>query len=258
MPHFLNKPYSDTIHLDQFDENETCPSETCSTTTLVARQSSFYGFFIAGAVLIGIGSASLRTLGVVFIDENFSETKAPAALGFYMVAGQAIGPAVGFIGGGLFLKLWVDGLEESADTDARILYLPTDISPELWVGNWWIVFLITGGAAIVIGIMITGLPHQLKGANENQAQRTNTQQKGIKSTSGELKDSHKTTLSLLMNLPFVLMVMAQAFEEGFRTFSVAFALIYFQEMYGILWVQISQEYFQMQFSINYLYLVPVK
>ena len=69
----------------------------------------YYSFFVAGQALNGIGAAAVRSLGTVYIDENLSQKGSPMALGYFQTMGQALGPAVGFIGGGALLKLWIDG-----------------------------------------------------------------------------------------------------------------------------------------------------
>jgi len=113
--------------------NNTCLVEECSTDSggLIDTNSNrfYYGFFIAGQALNGVGAAALWTIGTVMIDENLSQKGAPMAIGYFEGTG-VLGPAVGFLGGGALLNMWVDG---SAS-------MPDDITPtdELWIGNWWL------------------------------------------------------------------------------------------------------------------------
>ena len=135
---------------------------------LVTSNSFYYGFFIAGQALNGIGAQALWTLGAVYIDENFSQSGAPMALGLFEGMG-VLGPAVGFLLGGVFLSFWIDGGDAPAD-------FTTD--DELWIGNWWIGFVIGGCLALLTGILIALLPATLSTAKANQKTRRQEFHKG--------------------------------------------------------------------------------
>ena len=112
LPHFLDEPYSNWVSLggDEVNVVGSCSSDDCTnSTSAVVGKSMYYGFFVAAQALNGIGASAVRTLGTVYIDENLSQKGSPMALGFFQTTGQSFGPAVGFIGGGALLKLWVDG-----------------------------------------------------------------------------------------------------------------------------------------------------
>ena len=110
LPYFLAEPYTNTLSLSGNELNSagSCDDSTNSTSNGEGK-SLYYGFFLAGQALNGIGAAAIRTLGTVYIDENLSQKGSPMALGYFQAMGQALGPALGFIGGGGLLKLWVDG-----------------------------------------------------------------------------------------------------------------------------------------------------
>ncbi len=71
--------------------------------------SNFKAVFIFAQLVMGLGSCPLYTLGITYIDENSSNRMQPFYTGvFYAVTG--LGPAIGFILGGQFLRLYVDFL----------------------------------------------------------------------------------------------------------------------------------------------------
>ena len=80
-------------------------------------------------VLNGIGAAALWTIGTVYIDENLSQKGAPMAIGYFEGTG-VLGPAVGFLGGGAILNLWVDGADKVPEGFTS--------NDQLWLGNWWL------------------------------------------------------------------------------------------------------------------------
>jgi uncharacterized membrane-anchored protein YhcB (DUF1043 family) len=66
--------------------------------------------------------------------------------------------------------MWVDGDSNNVND-----YVPDD---ELFIGNWWIGYIIGGVAGIVIGILIAFLPRELKTAAAKQVVRRQEHQKG--------------------------------------------------------------------------------
>ena len=70
------------------------------------------------------------------------------------------GPAVGFLLAGALLNLWIDGTPPAEMT----------VDDKLWIGNWWIGFVIGGVCCLVVGLLITLLPAKL--ASAEKAQKT--------------------------------------------------------------------------------------
>jgi len=202
-------------------------NKTDSTGFSVSNSRNiYYSIFIAGQIFNGVGAAAIRTLGTVFIDENLSEKGTPMALGYFQAAGQTFGPAVGFIGGGALLKLWVDGNDK----------IPENITSEMWIGNWWLGFLAAGAGAVLVGILITGLPKKLESADGNEMRKRVSTQVGqlsdLKASSAQLKYIQKSTLNLLRNWPFITIALAQSFEGGFRAAAITYSTFYVEKMFG--------------------------
>ena len=167
-----SKSYTDIVtSLQSADDsaNDQCIDfDSDCDGNLVTSNTFYYGFFIAGQALNGIGAQALWTLGAVYIDENFSQSGAPMALGLFEGMG-VLGPAVGFLLGGAFLAMWIDGGE------APFEFTPDD---ELWIGNWWLGFMIGGILALMTGVLIAMLPPTLATAKENQKTRRQEFHKG--------------------------------------------------------------------------------
>ena len=73
----------------------------------------------------------IYTLGTTYVDDSAPRKSAPVYVSIVYLIG-AIGPAAGYILGGVVVTLWVDPLDEAKVTsnDSR------------WVGQWWLGFLI--------------------------------------------------------------------------------------------------------------------
>ena len=76
--------------------------ETC-------KKSSWYHLmvFVLGELLIGAGASPIYNLGLAYLDENVSRKNSGLYLGvFYAVS--TLGPGLGFLLGGYFLRIYVD------------------------------------------------------------------------------------------------------------------------------------------------------
>lgn len=233
LPHFIAESYSDQLSAlaQAGNDTNTCSIEDCSSNTNalgITDNRFYYGFFIAGQLLNGIGAAALYTTGTVFIDENLSQKGAPMAIG-YFEGTSVLGPAIGFLGGGALLSMWVDGDSNNVND-----YVPDD---ELFIGNWWIGYIIGGVAGIVIGILIAFLPRELKTAAAKQVVRRQEHQKGqidkTTAQTGSAKDSHRSFWLLLQNPPFLFLIMAGGFEGGFIANASTYGTKYVEEIYEV-------------------------
>ena len=111
-----------------------------------------YGLFLLGQMLIAIGALPLYTMGVAFLDEIASPKVVHFYLGVFYVS-SAIGPALGFILGSVFLSLYVDPDEDS----------PPDALDPSFVGRWWAGYLLCGVTGIVVGLPLLAFPRVLPG-----------------------------------------------------------------------------------------------
>ncbi|KAG1659414.1 Solute carrier organic anion transporter family member 4C1 [Nymphon striatum] len=123
-------------------ENVCLPSNStsCGTPSLANLSTYKYVFFF-GQFLHGVGYSPLYTLGVTYIDESVSTKMSSVYLGiFYLMS--VIGPALGYVVGGQFLNIYTDFYAYDAGS------LGLTVSSNLWVGAWWLGFLIVAGLAL--------------------------------------------------------------------------------------------------------------
>ena len=232
LPHFIAPSYSEMLEMEAQDSlNDTCFVEDCSSSgELIDTHNNrfYYGFFVAGQALNGVGAAALWTIGTVYIDENLSQKGAPMAIGYFEGTG-VLGPAVGFLGGGALLNMWVDGSDK--------IPAGIDKDSELWIGNWWLGYLIGGILGVVAGCLIAALPKELEDASEKQEKRRQEHQAGQmeKTTvkTGGIKDAHKSTWVLFRNMPFMFIILAGGFEGGFVANASTYGTKYVEEVYGV-------------------------
>ena len=100
---------------------------------LIQNLQNYKYFFVFGQILHGIGAAPLITLGTTFLDESVPKLSAPMYIGIFQTF-FVVGPAIGYLLGGSFLSIYTD-----IDSGIQIENLTSD-SP-LWVGAWWMGFL---------------------------------------------------------------------------------------------------------------------
>ncbi|XP_054618037.1 solute carrier organic anion transporter family member 4A1 [Dunckerocampus dactyliophorus] len=222
LPHFTTPPYQVSMSKQ---------AEMCSANrTSLCRDSeggglSSYRFvFMLGQFLHGMGATPLYTLGVTYLDENVKSNYGPVYIGIFYTA-AIVGPAAGYLLGGYFLNMYTE------------IHLTTEMTPEtpLWVGAWWIGFLVGGAAALLVAFPILGYPRQLPGSQEHKAVRVSEAHQlkdGSHTTASDpqfgksVKDMPRSVLLLLKNPTFLCLCLAGATEatliSGMSTFGPKF------------------------------------
>ena len=163
LPHFLGEKYTyqQTTHINVCTSNATGNNDACleHLTGMDHHQSLMVAFFILSRTCTGIGAMPLAILGITYIDDITSKHVASYYLGIFS-AMSILGPAIGFIGGGFLLDLYVD-IDRMDSNEVGI----SKKDPR-WVGAWWIGFFISGTLAMIVGVPIFGYPKDLPGAQE--------------------------------------------------------------------------------------------
>ncbi|XP_068228926.1 solute carrier organic anion transporter family member 4A1 [Palaemon carinicauda] len=230
VPHFVSNPYdpnnggsnssADVLYcLKDVSRNPKCG-------VLVNNWlSSFRHIFILGQFLHGVGASPLYTLGITYLDESVPVKMSSMYLGiFYAMA--VIGPAFGYLMGGQFLKIYID----TPNVDPTLHNL--NPSSDLWLGGWWIGFLLSGAISILISGPIMAFPSQLPGAKAIKAERvseaygSDTDNPRSSGGFGRLRDLPMAVKILVLNPTFVTLSLAGATEgillAGFATFMPKF------------------------------------
>ena len=153
LPHFLSPTYMTALNetaaeaelstsLCTVEEKMACPAEDAE------EADTLWLFFLGGQILHGVGSAPMMSLGTTLLDE-LTEKNGPIYIAVFQ-AGNLVGSAAGFVAGGAFLQIYTDFMAVDAE------YL--DASSPLWVGAWWLGFVVSWIVAFVIGFCISLYP----------------------------------------------------------------------------------------------------
>ncbi|XP_071854720.1 solute carrier organic anion transporter family member 4A1-like isoform X2 [Apostichopus japonicus] len=199
LPHFTTGIYnigSTTAEFCNINGNTTDSCEVDDGENL----SRYFGVFLLAQCLHGLGAAPLYTLGQAYIDESVKTKKVALYLGIFQAV-ASFAPALGFVFGGVFLSLYTDVRVD--DTDINI-----DPSSPVWVGGWWMGFLLSGSISLLISVWVMGFPTNLPGHKEIAKARISEVQKGSEFTvragfGNSLSDFPKAAWTLLKNPPFM-------------------------------------------------------
>ncbi|KAK7091375.1 solute carrier organic anion transporter family member 4A1-like [Littorina saxatilis] len=198
---------------------------TSCGSTEVSHLSDYKYVFYLGQLLHGAGASHLYTLGVTYLDENLPVRSSSMYMGTYH-AFAVLGPGIGYLAGGAFLNFFtdVDKLDE----------ITQGISPAnpRWVGAWWMGFLVSGTAAIIISLPMFGFPKVLPESGKYRAEREKEVYKGkVQKADSEkqplgLKHIVTSAKVLLTNPTFMFLNLAAASEglviTGVSTFGPKF------------------------------------
>ncbi|XP_071507212.1 solute carrier organic anion transporter family member 4A1-like [Diadema antillarum] len=216
LPHFATDYYSprqDTEILTcNVNGNGTDPCEEGETSL-----SNYYWVFVAAQVLHGLGASPLYTLGVTYMDDNVKPKVLAVYIGIFQ-AMSTVGPAFGYVLGGVFLSVYTDVQVDPADVGL------TPESP-LWVGGWWMGFFVSAFFCLLVVIPILGFSRSLPGSKALKRERKGDAQAGSDFSAragfgNKLMDFPRAVWTLLKNIPFMCLNGA-AITEWFILASIA-------------------------------------
>ena len=124
--------------------------ERLSNASRYAQLLLYFGNFVNG-----IGSVALFTIGIAYIERIFPREKAAYCQGIYFAVGT-LGGALGLVASGRFLLL------HTRLTPRR--RLPAWLTPNhpIWIGCWWLPYIVYGSLCLIIGLFVSGLPNYEK------------------------------------------------------------------------------------------------
>lgn len=222
LPHFLAGSYAFSTE----DERESlCAAANATEGFCVHRDggsvNQYKYMFLVGQMLHGAGATPFFTLGCTYLDEIVSTKMSSVYIGiFYTMA--IIGPALGYILGGQFLKIYTD-----LSVDASALGLTP--SSGVWVGAWWIGFVVSSVTAVLAAIPISAFPKTLPGSLRLQMQKKSEMHQKLQKSEAvqsgfgaRAKDLPASFKILITNPTFVFLSLAGATEgmlvSGLATF----------------------------------------
>ena len=105
-----------------------------------------------GNFVNGVGSVALFTIGVAYIQRIFPRGRAAYCQGIFFALGT-IGAALGIVATGRFLSVYTNL------TPKRRLPSWLVSSHPLWIGCWWLPYIVYGLLCLLIGVFVSGLPN---------------------------------------------------------------------------------------------------
>ncbi|XP_033100782.1 solute carrier organic anion transporter family member 4A1-like isoform X2 [Anneissia japonica] len=241
LPHFTtdyyhNKGGESGVSIDNVstcDANRSIPSCIDEDSGKRTSLSSYYWVFVFAQLLHGIGASPLYTLGVTYLDDNVTSKLVAMYIGIFNAI-SILGPALGYVLGGLYLTIY---------TDVRVDPADHGISREspIWVGAWWIGFLVSGSCCLLVSIPLLGYPRALPGAKLIAKERALNQNKDddddmlTRASYGgaSIKNFPAAVWNLVKNIPYMMLNLSTCSEWFILAAMAVFGPKYMESQFNI-------------------------
>jgi len=119
----------------------------------------------------------------------------------------ALGPAIGFLMGSLFVSEWIN-IGDNKNIDKIISSDPR------WIGRWWGGFILSSSLLLVLSIILFTFPSNLK-ENNNQIKQNQSlcHLSNIKAFLVLLIDIFNIIINLIKNKTYILIVLINSLES---------------------------------------------
>ncbi|KAL3252850.1 hypothetical protein MRX96_054760 [Rhipicephalus microplus] len=221
LPHFVAPQYKFSRPL-----KDLCPYASGPAYESSGSLRNYRFIFMLANLVHGCSTVPFYTLSVAYMDDNLSAQKSSWYIGMYYTA-AIMGPAIGFILGGTFLKTYTD-----LNVDAASIGLSP--SSTVWVGAWWIGFVITGTLSLILCVPIFGFPKRLPGAKVvHKPVEVDARALRGDSVQVRLGDMPKAVRYLLKNYTFLFISLAATVETMLGSGYSNFAAKLFESEFGM-------------------------
>ncbi|XP_064482717.1 solute carrier organic anion transporter family member 4A1-like [Ornithodoros turicata] len=234
IPHFMAPRYRHSL-----SEDDLCPAQHQDAAICASARGNLRTYryvFWLGHLIMGAGSSPMYTLALTYLDENLPTTLSTRYIAIYH-ATSLLGTASGFVLCGYILNIYTDWA-----VDASKHGLTAD--SKVWVGAWWLGYLIGSALSFIVALPISLLPKQLPcrmwAQLEERCDAVTNKSKSLKHTNNDIKHLPSNVVLLLRNPTFVFICLAGTTETMIITGLATFITKVFESQLGLTTSVISK------------------
>lgn len=221
--HFLAPTYEWGSEIQDLCPAGPLPADMC----LQGNVRNYRFLLMLAHAINGLGSTPFFTLSVTYVDENVPSRKVSTYLGIISSMG-ILGPGFGFITAGYFLSKYVD-----VTRDVRHLGLTA--SSAVWVGAWWIGFVIASTVLYSLFLPTLCFPKHMKSYYALVEEKKRECSPGLHSIkeAKSFRELPQAVLDVLTNATFLAIALAGTADYMLTNAVTAFSTKFFESQFAI-------------------------